>query len=45
MVEGGNSGDVECNDGSVNSNWVCEGENTSTNQDNNNNDILGRKWR
>lgn len=38
-------GDVECNDGSGNSSWGNEGGNTSMNQDNNNNDLLGRKRR
>ena len=38
-------GDVECNDGSGNISWGNEGGNTSMNQDNNNNDLLGRKRR
>ena len=45
MAEGGNAGDVECNDDSGNSNWGNEGGDASTNQDDNNNDLLGRKRR
>ena len=45
MAEGGNTGDVECNYGNGNGKWGNEGGDIITNQQNKNNNLLGRKRR